>query len=178
MQDDIVIKQCRKACDIAMLRRLDEATHHGPVPRTVDGEPRTFRHDSCARAAENLAAGHGIARDHRGDLLERKVERATQYEDHSFDRREAFQHDQQGKGNVLRLHRGVVVGDDRFRQPLANVGLSTRLLIAQPVEAEARRDGRKDALRDRTASSGCAPWRRTKAFCTMSSASARLPVMR
>ena len=107
----------------------------------INRETRPVLEHARAGPAEDLAAGHGVAPNHRRDLLEREIERIAQHEYHALQRGKALEHGQQGEGNVFGTHAGLILGRKRFGQPLADIGFAPRPLIAQPIEAEPGRNG-------------------------------------
>ena len=71
---------------VAAARRLGEASQQRAMALAINGETRPLLKDARSGAAENLAAGDGVAPNHRHDLFEREIERVTQHEYNSLER--------------------------------------------------------------------------------------------
>jgi hypothetical protein len=85
----------------------------------------------------DLADGRRALADGGGDLVVAHAERLAQDEDGAFGRRQRLQHEHQRHRHALReldVIRHVRGGEQRLRQPLADVRLSAPLHRAQPVE--------------------------------------------
>src|SRR5712692_5982816 len=143
---DVLVEKRNQPCGVAASRGVGEAAQQRAMALTVDGKPRPLLDHVRARPAENLATGDGISLNHRGDLFEGKIERVAQHEHDALSRREAFEHDEQGERYVFGTNAGFALGQEGLRQPLADIGFAPRMLIAEPIEAEPRGDGREIGL--------------------------------
>ena len=106
---------------------------------------------TCSRARSELAAVRFADAEHAGDLRVRVIEDLAKEKHRALDRGQTFQqehHRHRHRFVDLRDGRHVAswIGDQRFGQPLADIGLALHASGLQMVDAETAHDGDQKGL--------------------------------
>ena len=90
-----IVEERDEPREIGVARGLREAAQQSEVALAINREARPLLKDSLARPAEDLAAGHGVALHHLGDLREGELEGVAQHEHYPLGRRQPLEEDEE-----------------------------------------------------------------------------------
>src|SRR6185503_292009 len=146
MQRDVLGQERDEFRLVTAAGRFGKALQQRAMALAVHIETWPFLAHARPGAAEDLATGDRIAPNHGCDLPEGEIESIAQHEHDALQWGEPLEYGDEGERHVGGVDSGLGRGDERLGQPFAHIGLPSRPLVAQAVEAQPRGNGRQIRL--------------------------------